>query len=349
LKVDLLGRIIGDEIPLWENSDPHSRAMSSLDPTENLIAKQMMEKGKKWAPFNSSAACLSCHTLASNLKANQVDTGWKEPLRDAVSCESCHGPAKDWNTPHAKVGWAAEIRAKNAAPKNAAAAFLLVGLKDTSYLATRAIGCVECHLQIDKDLLDAGHPPLVFEMYWYNAYFRKDGKPGYKQHWDDRLKDGPQMLNARLWAVGQAAGHRAAIDQVKAWETKGWGTEDVAGLATIYAQGLAIAKKRFGTDDIDELSVVNFKLSDVQGAAADLAALAAKAKTIEQRRVVGYGVLALSRAVWEDRNPTKKPGEIWKDLPDLLKGYQALVKAVVLEKGGAEYENLLKTMAEKVQ
>jgi hypothetical protein len=85
-----------------------------------------------------------------------------------------------------------------------------LGFRPTKDLKTRASLCVECHVgsseaQVNHDLIAAGHPHLTFELSSFVA--------AMPPHWNVRAEKARHPdLEARLWAVGQLATARAALD-----------------------------------------------------------------------------------------------------------------------------------------
>jgi hypothetical protein len=129
---------------------------------------------------------------------------------DGVSCESCHGPAGKWLTVHYKSEW----KNKTAVEK------LAWGMADTKSLPGRAAGCVGCHvgalhvdarMDVNHDLIAAGHPRLNFEFGSYHANF--------PHHWDDRKDKNPKFdqrgsadFEIRAWVIGQLVSAKAAVE-----------------------------------------------------------------------------------------------------------------------------------------
>ena len=105
---------------------------------------------------------------------------------EGVSCESCHAPAEGWVRSHTRTdrdGFT--YRDKIAA-----------GLRDLRNPYVRANTCVACHLNVDRDLLQAGHPELIFEL---------DGQTlGEPRHW----REAAGFSSPRAWWVGQAVALR---------------------------------------------------------------------------------------------------------------------------------------------
>ena len=288
------GQMIGDEANIWAEADPHALAYETL---ANDDSKKIADALKVGSAAESSR-CLSCHAI----DAPAEQRGEKFALINAVGCESCHGPAEKWMEPHKKAGWTAEQR-QAAGPGGLLKEH---GLVDTSNLSVRAHTCVACHLQIDKDLIDAGHPPLEFELYAYNYYVSKKPDKEYRVHWGDGLEP-PKFWDAKLWAAGQAAAHEASSAMVEQWKTKGWETAEAQALADIYAGGLEVVKKHFGTETATGVTDAQFTTEKAVAAAKDVAALAPKAKDQIHRRIITYGVAALTSSAY---------AEAGKDMPD---------------------------------
>lgn len=287
------GQNIGDEGNIWADHDPHAKAFRTLS---NNDSKAMAAK-LNIADATASSRCLTCHATDAP-KAQQGELF--DLRRDAVGCESCHGPGEKYLNPHAAERWTAEQRAA-VGSKGLLDQF---GLIDTNNLEVRANTCVACHLQIDKDLVDAGHPPLSFEMYMYNYYSTGD----YHIHWDEPLGQG---IDARLWATGQVAARTAARAQVAAWKAKGWDTADADALLAVYGAGVEVAKKHFGSDSISDLAKATVTADKAAAAAADLAAAAAVATTPIQRQIFIGGLAALGSAAFDLRG-VDAPDAFWE-------------------------------------
>ncbi len=286
---------IGDEFTIWSASgadgDPHNNSFKTLKTkaSTDIAAKLRIDSAA------TSDRCLTCHTL----HAPQAQRGAKFNPESGNSCESCHGPAEKWNSPHATAGWTAAERKS----KGVAALIKDYGLLDTSDMGLRAELCVSCHLQIDKPLVDAGHPPLQFEMYGYNNYFF-DGQ--FTPHWDE--PEG-KMITARMWAVGQAASLEAAKRQAAQWKAAG-DSSAADALVAVYEQGVGIAKKHFGADSTAGLNKAELKPEFCAAAAKELAETAAGAKTTLARKVIAFGVMALAGASFDGRSK-EAPEAMW--------------------------------------
>ena len=75
----------GNQLGIWQKSK-HAEAYTTLTtPAANDIAKA---KGIT-TPAAQSPACLKCHAIAGDAKAD---------VKDGVQCESCHGPGADYKS-----------------------------------------------------------------------------------------------------------------------------------------------------------------------------------------------------------------------------------------------------------
>lgn len=298
------GKNIGDESNIWAASDPHHEAFKTLS---SEASTQIADK-LHIPDATISNRCQVCHAM----DVPTPQRGEQFTIEDAVGCESCHGPSQKWLKPHAEEGWTPKKR------QEIGAKGLLEqwGLADTSNLEIRAHTCVACHLQIDKDMIDAGHPPLEFEMYAYNYYISKKEGKEFKIHWDEPTG---QLIDARLWAIGQAAALDAAKAQVESWKRKGWETADAVALVTIYQGGVDVAKKNFGADTAAGLIAAKITPEQTAAAARDLAKLAAQAATPLRRRIIAMGVTALGSATFDGRG-AQAPDEFWNAYNVAIKG-----------------------------
>lgn len=296
----------GDQFDIWESADPHRLSFEMLS---NAESKKIAEK-LGIADASKSDECLSCHAV--NAPSDKRGDKWS--LSEGNSCESCHGPGEKYLVPHANAGWTAEQR-KTKSPEQLMNEF---GLFDTTNYAVRAAMCINCHLNIDKKLLDAGHPALRFEMSSYN-YYAFDSSKDYKTHWEEEPKS---MADAKLWAVGQAAALEAA---------KHGGD---SALIAIYTTGTEIAKKHFGSDSPEGLNKAAYTADKAAAAAKDLAAAGASAKSSLERKIIAAGVFALTASTFDARGD---------ELPDAL--YDANDAAMKGDEGAA-YTDALKKMAD---
>jgi hypothetical protein len=188
--------IAGGASTTWLQFDPHAKAYDVLlDPRSVAIAAKL--KGPlESKPAHEAGLCLSCHATV----------GPPEPIRegvthvkDGITCESCHGPAEVWQETHLSAGWM----------KKTAGAKALDGMTDLSTPSSRAKTCVACHvgdrsrgMDMNHDLIAAGHPRLNFEFSSYLAT--------YPKHWKEKTGDRSDF-EAKSWAVGQVVTARAVL------------------------------------------------------------------------------------------------------------------------------------------
>ena len=170
----------------WNTSsiDHHSRAFRTLTTDAgHSIATYMGIDATK------SDKCLVCHAPAAPTiqgSAHRQDEG--------VTCEHCHGPAELWLKVHSEHDWYPTKRS----------AYFSQGFYDLRNLTMRAERCASCHVEIDHEIVAAGHPPLQFELVAYAQIMK---------HWDDqeKLPAGTFSIDPTLWAVGQVTGLRRAL------------------------------------------------------------------------------------------------------------------------------------------
>ena len=184
---------------LWddEDIDRHSRAYMTLTTKESATIARYMGLGKGGA--TQSQKCLVCHapdaakpTKAAPLADGSVGTHQR---KHGVSCEHCHGAAEHWLEPHRAKDWAQQK-----------AGYRARGFIDLDDFRVRAEMCASCHVEIDHEIVAAGHPPLQFEMVAYAQVM---------QHWNDLEEHpGPLHPNPTLWALGQVVGLRSAAQMI---------------------------------------------------------------------------------------------------------------------------------------
>jgi hypothetical protein len=197
----------GSEYTTWVTDDPHARAVEVLYGEKSL----QIEKRRKRTPRveaehpESDPLCLNCHVMPGIRALDQSQTGGPPQretfaLGDGVSCEACHGAAGGWLTQHYTADW----RARTPEQKSAE------GLRSTKNLRVQVEVCVRCHvgegnIDVNHDLIAAGHPRLNFE---YAAYLANLPK-----HWDDKKDkaDHPDF-EARAWAIGQVVSAQASLE-----------------------------------------------------------------------------------------------------------------------------------------
>ncbi len=157
---------------IWDKFDPHSRAHATL--TMGRSARMMEVLGGTDA--TRDRRCTDCHAPHPTQRL------------EGVSCENCHGAGESWLRSHTRPDYTHADR-------------LAAGMRDLRDPYARANACVACHQYLPLDLLQAGHPELIFEL---------DGQlTGMKKHWRSDL-DRPA---AQTWLVGQAVALRELAGQ----------------------------------------------------------------------------------------------------------------------------------------
>jgi cytochrome c554/c'-like protein len=180
---------------VWRTKDAHHKAFATLtnEQLKSKVSPSGIAKKLKIDKAETSSRCLVCHSVDVKPELR----GEKFKLEDGVSCEGCHGPAEKWLDPHAEKGWTHE--------KSVA-----VGMYDTKSFLLRAEKCVSCHLHIEADMVEAGHPDLqAFELDGFS-----DKMP---PHWRDK---GP-FASTKAWATGQVISLREAAKQLAERAEKG--------------------------------------------------------------------------------------------------------------------------------
>ncbi len=99
------------------------------------------------------------------------------------------------------------------------------GLRDLRNLYARANACVACHQNVDRDILQAGHPTLIFEL--------DSQSVNEPKHW----KDEDSWSGARAWLTGQATALREA-----AWSARMGNDPAPDGQETSVALGWLLSK-----------------------------------------------------------------------------------------------------------
>lgn len=161
----------------WAAKDYHAKAKAIL-----LTARsQRMAETLKIPDAATSPKCLTCHSPMEAVDSALLALGVKAD--QAVSCESCHGPAERWLRSHTRPDFTHGQRVAD-------------GMRDLSTLVNRATACVACHQNLDPDILESGHPELVFEL---DGQIRAE-----PPHWQEKT----QWLGPQIWLAGQAAAWR---------------------------------------------------------------------------------------------------------------------------------------------
>lgn len=201
-------KIAGNEYLTWSKKDSHKRAYTALvnpDVKKNPNLAKLVVWGKeKKVSFTTSERCVTCHALQAPANLQ----GQKFNVKEGNTCANCHGPSEKWREPHAVAGWTDKER-KTAG--NSAAFLKTWGLYDTKDIAYRAQKCAACHLAIDAELVDNGHPQPRFELDYY-CEFSNFATPTFATatHWRE---DGGYR-HVALWMGGQVVCVRDVMNQL---------------------------------------------------------------------------------------------------------------------------------------
>jgi hypothetical protein len=173
---------------IWFQKDKHAKGYATLinEKLKSGVSPSKIAANMKIAKATESSKCLVCHAVdvPKELRGPKFD------LTEGVHCDGCHGPAEKWLEPHAEKGWTHE--------KSVA-----LGMYDTKDFLLRAEKCVSCHLQIDHEMVAAGHPDLLaFELDTFSATM--------PPHWRDK----GTWVGTRAWATGQVISLREAAKQL---------------------------------------------------------------------------------------------------------------------------------------
>jgi hypothetical protein len=192
---------VGSEFTLWATRDPHAKAYEALFDARSLRIQKNLGRTAK---AHEDRRCLQCHVAPEF--DEQVEKQVPYFRTDGVSCESCHGPAGKWLTTHYAEAW----QAKTPAQKQS------LGMKDTQSIVGRAQLCATCHvgtpgMDVDHDLIAAGHPRLTFEFTAFHA--------GMPRHWPDAKDRDPAKsvrgrtdFEYRAWLAGQLVTAHASLE-----------------------------------------------------------------------------------------------------------------------------------------
>ena len=151
----------------------HTRSFATLTQARS---SRIADNLKISDPTHSSR-CTVCHAPFQSLATDAALTKTLDPA-SGVSCENCHGAADKWLLSHTRSDYTHNDRVH-------------AGMRNTQNLYVRANTCVACHQNVDADILQAGHPELIFEL---------DGQSvSEPKHWKEKADwSGPQT-----WLVGQ--------------------------------------------------------------------------------------------------------------------------------------------------
>jgi hypothetical protein len=185
----------GSEYDTFAASDPHARAYKVLL-TERSAQMIRNLNDPKSPAAQRNPLCLACHAV----NPETICSGPRFTMVDGVGCENCHGPAQKWLSAHYQPAWQALTYKDKEA----------LGFHNTKDLQNRAQGCVGCHVghgdvDVNHDLIAAGHPRLNFEFASYLAI--------YPKHWSEKQEKARYPdWEARAWKVGQLTSAQAALE-----------------------------------------------------------------------------------------------------------------------------------------
>lgn len=280
------GDVQHTEFTAWASGkDPHFWAFgvaeADLDKEagEKLRGLQMPEaaaiaKRLGIADPRASDRCLTCHATSRFSDAGGKRTalaktdvvGGKSLREDGVSCEACHGPSEKWQKPHQEKAWAATQRKGLGSGK----LWSDFGFADLRNVKVRANACISCHLQIDHNLLAAGHPHIKFELSVFGGY--------EWAHWSDK----GAWFGTKAWAAGQAVSLRDAARQLGAHAAGG---ADAQQLQYSYFKMLGhalMARQLAAAVDAPVLGAIDAQLKAAQAAGSDAKKLAAPLGELEK-------------------------------------------------------------------
>jgi len=240
---------------LWTQKDKHSKAYATLtnEKLKSGVSPSKIAQNLKIAKATESSKCLVCHAVDVKPELR----GPKFDISEGVHCDGCHGPAEKWLEPHAEKGWTHE--------KSVA-----VGMYDTKSMLLRGEKCVSCHLQIEAEMVAAGHPDLLaFELDTFSAQM--------PPHWRDK----GTFASTKAWATGQVLSLREAAKQLADRSgASGALLNDANG--KVQGHG-AVVKVLFGTVDPAVQKSVETDLAALTEAVgkADKAKIASTAKNLQ--------------------------------------------------------------------
>ena len=177
-----------NENVVWFQKDKHAKAYATLtnEKLKSGVSPSKIATNLKLGKAETSSKCLVCHAVDVKPELR----GPKFDISEGVHCDGCHGPAEKWLEPHAEKGWTHEQSVK-------------LGMYDTKNFLLRAEKCVSCHLQIDAEMVAAGHPDLLaFELDTFSATM--------PPHWRDK----GTWAGTKSWATGQLISLREAAKQL---------------------------------------------------------------------------------------------------------------------------------------
>lgn len=189
--------------------DKHDQAYTVLLTERSKRIEQLYHGLSDWksAEPERDLLCLKCHVHPNvERQPMHVADGTRSfRFEDGVSCEACHGPAGRWLDLHHRPEW----KTLSATSKRDD-----FGMEGTHSLPERIKMCLACHvgapgMEVNHDLLAAGHPRLAFEFTSSHAILN--------HHWDDADDRDPALggspdFEARAWIIGQVLTFEASLD-----------------------------------------------------------------------------------------------------------------------------------------
>lgn len=167
-----------DQTIRWARLDVHTRSAGTLGLARSARFADVLKLGDPAV----SPRCTVCHEPFQAIATTPALVKTLDPS-SGVSCENCHGPAQNWLLTHTRTDLTHADR-------------VVCGMRDLNNLYVRANTCVACHQNVDADLLQAGHPELIFEL---------DGQSVTEpKHW----RESTNWSGAQTWLVGQAVALR---------------------------------------------------------------------------------------------------------------------------------------------
>ena len=167
-----------DQCIRWSKFDVHTRSYATLTLARSARIADVLHI----ADPVQSARCTVCHAPFQTIATNDALRKILDPAA-GVSCENCHGAAQNWLLSHTRSDFTHQDRVN-------------AGMRDLNNLYVRANTCVACHQNVDADILQAGHPELIFEL---------DGQAvAEPKHW----REGTNWSGPMTWLVGQLAALR---------------------------------------------------------------------------------------------------------------------------------------------
>jgi Cytochrome c554 and c-prime len=189
-----------DPINPKRSMDRHADAYAVLFEKRSIDIERKLHPSKKNPRPDADALCVRCHVHPAfdpnPRKAPVQRIGGIASFRaeEGVSCEACHGPAQPWLSTHLWAGRSEQLAS---------------GQRDTHTLRGRIRVCAGCHvgspaMDVNHDLIAAGHPRLTFEFSGFHALVHK--------HWDVAKDLSQPAFETRAWMLGQVVTAQAALE-----------------------------------------------------------------------------------------------------------------------------------------